>query len=81
MSDVPYEQEQHTEASRRVDDTLYDLLQEGVIPDGGVVVSSITVLETMTEDGQSRTFMLTTDKRKTMLFGLLQVGSMHVMGG
>ena len=81
MSDRFLDQESHAEASKRIDETLKDLLDEGVIPDGGIVTAAITVVETMDGNGNSRSFTLFTDARFTMLLGLLQVGNMHVMAG
>lgn len=79
MADEPYNEDTHREASIRIDNALYELLQEDLIPGGGVLVSSICIVETRDTDDRSRTFALFTDGRKSMLLGLLQVGSMHVL--
>lgn len=76
-----YESDAHGEASGRVLSTLQDLLNDEVIPNGGMVASYITVVETIDSEGESKVQVLWSDNRLTILLGLLQWGQMHVAAG
>lgn len=76
-----FEHDAHTEASNRVLSTLQETLNDGVIPNGGMVASYITIVETIDNDGNSKVQVLWSDNRMTILLGLLQWGQMSVSAG
>lgn len=68
----------HKAACDAVLDTLTNCLQEGTIPEGGMIAAYVTVVETIQEDGGSGLYLLWSDGRTTVLSGLLTVGSMVI---
>lgn len=68
----------HAQACNHILGELQQLVNEGKIPDGGMIAAYVTVVETMTEDGGSKLFLLWSDGRTSVMSGLLTCGQMLV---
>lgn len=66
----------HKAACDAVLDTLQHQLNEGNIPEGGMLAAYVTIVETIKPDGDSGIYLLWSDGRTTVMSGLLTTGQM-----
>jgi hypothetical protein len=68
---APDNEETHDKIANRILDALQDAINAGELEGSSMVTSFVCVVETLRSDGESGLSMVFSDKRQTVLLGLL----------